>query len=164
MTKVRKDGRSPRRRPRALARSLFRPNEQTGCPKLRILRVETHYSKPQIEVRSAHFALGKGEDITAHGRFEFDGGSGVACNSSSKRRTRRPSLSERVFGVEDLKGYSTTTRRSRRSLSPARRSAPPGTFISPSRSARSRRPRSPRGADASSGIRAPETKRAARAL
>lgn len=51
--------------------------EQNGWPKLRIVRLEAHYAKPRLELRSAHFAIGKEEDMTATGFFDFlEGGGG----------------------------------------------------------------------------------------
>lgn len=75
--------------------------EQTGWPRLRIVRVETHYAKPQLEIRSAHFAIGKEEDLTATGRFEFkEGGGGMQLQLQAKKAPAilRRILARKIFG------------------------------------------------------------------
>ncbi len=68
--------------------------EQSGWPKLRLRRVESHYAKPRLELRVAHFAIGKEEDMTATGYFDFPegGGGGMQLNFQGKKAPAEPFL------------------------------------------------------------------------
>lgn len=61
--------------------------EQIGWPKLRIVRVETHYAKPKLQIRSARFAIGEKEDTNATG--ELDTSQRAGCISCCNQRRRR---------------------------------------------------------------------------
>lgn len=50
---------------------------QTGWPELRIIRVETHYDKPRLEIRNASFAIGKEADTSASGLFDLSENGGM---------------------------------------------------------------------------------------
>ncbi len=50
--------------------------QQTGWPELRVVRVETHYAKPKLEIRSARFAIGKEEDTSVTGELDLKQGGG----------------------------------------------------------------------------------------
>ncbi|MEO5719520.1 MAG: hypothetical protein ABIR29_13245 [Chthoniobacterales bacterium] len=66
---------------------------QSGWPELRVLRVETHYAKPRLEVRSATFAIGKEQDTTATGQFDFsEGGGGLNLHVQAKSAPVEPFL------------------------------------------------------------------------
>lgn len=68
--------------------------EQSGWPKLRIVRLEAHYAKPRLELRSAHFAIGKEEDMTATGFFDFleGGGGGMQVKLEASKVPAAPFL------------------------------------------------------------------------
>ena len=68
--------------------------EQSGWPKLRIARVEAHYAKPRLELRSGRFAIGKAEDLTATGFFDFPegGGGGMQLNLQAAKVPAEPFL------------------------------------------------------------------------
>ncbi len=54
--------------------------QQTGWPELRIVRVETHYAKPRLEIRAARFAIGKEEDTSLTGLLDLKQGGGGALH------------------------------------------------------------------------------------
>ncbi len=54
--------------------------QQTGWPELRVVRVETHYAKPKIEIRSGRFAIGRKEDISVTGELDLKEGGGGAMH------------------------------------------------------------------------------------
>ena len=50
--------------------------QQSGWPELRVVRIETHYAKPKLEIRSARFAIGKEEDTSLTGELDLKQGGG----------------------------------------------------------------------------------------
>lgn len=66
--------------------------EQTGWPKLRIVRIETHYAKPKLELRAARFAIGQNEDTTVTGRLDLDKPGGLHLQMESKKAPAEPFL------------------------------------------------------------------------
>lgn len=68
--------------------------EQNGWPQLRIARVDAHYAKPRLELRSARFAVGKEENVSAIGFFDFPegGGGGMQVNLQAAKAPAEPFL------------------------------------------------------------------------
>ena len=66
--------------------------EQTGWPKLRIVRIETHYAKPKLELRTARFAIGQNEDTTITGRLDLGRPVGLHLQMESKKVPAEPFL------------------------------------------------------------------------
>jgi hypothetical protein len=66
--------------------------QQTGWPELRIIRVETHYDKPRLEIRNASFAIGKEPDTSASGLFDFIENGGMQLHLQTKGAPAEPFL------------------------------------------------------------------------
>lgn len=66
--------------------------EQTGWPKLRIVRIETHYAKPKLELRAARFAIGEKEDTSATGELDLGEQGGLHLQVQSKGAPVEPFL------------------------------------------------------------------------
>jgi hypothetical protein len=65
---------------------------QTGWPELHVARIQAHYAKPKLEVRSAGFALGKSEDISVNGDFDFGQNGGMRLHTRSAQAPAEPFL------------------------------------------------------------------------
>ena len=65
---------------------------QTGWPELRVVRIQAHYAKPRLEIRSAGFALGKTEDVTVKGEFDFGEDGGMHLHTRSSNAPAEPFL------------------------------------------------------------------------
>ena len=65
---------------------------QTGWPELRVLRVQAHYAKPRLEIRSAGFAIGKTEDVAVKGELDFGEGGGMHLHTHSSNAPAEPFL------------------------------------------------------------------------
>jgi hypothetical protein len=68
--------------------------QQTGWPELKIVRVEVHYAKPRLEIRSARFAIGKEEETSATGLLDLKegGGGGMHFHVQTKGAPVEPFL------------------------------------------------------------------------
>lgn len=68
--------------------------QQTGWPELRLVRLETHYAKPKLEIRSARFAIGKEEDTNVTGELDLKkgGGGSMHLQVQSKGAPAKPFL------------------------------------------------------------------------
>lgn len=62
--------------------------------KLRIVRVEAHYVKPRLELRTARFAIGKKEDITVAGVLDLGEPGGMHLQVQSKGAPVAPFLND----------------------------------------------------------------------
>ncbi len=54
--------------------------QQTGFPELKIVRIETHYAKPKLEIRQGRFAIGQEEDTSVTGVLDLKEGGGGAMH------------------------------------------------------------------------------------
>jgi hypothetical protein len=65
---------------------------QTGWPEMNVGKVELHYAKPKLEVRSASLGLGRPENIAVKGSFDFGAGGGMRLHTVSSKVPVEPFL------------------------------------------------------------------------
>lgn len=66
--------------------------QQTGWPMLRVMRIQMHYARPKLEIRSADLAIGKAQDVTAGGVFDFGENGGLHLHVRSAHAPAEPFL------------------------------------------------------------------------
>ena len=65
---------------------------QKGWPELRVARIQAHYAKPKLQIRSAGFAIGKNEDVAVNGELSFGENGGMHLHTRSTEAPIEPFL------------------------------------------------------------------------